>query len=158
MGAVLTKSLKGYVIAFVAAMLIWGLVTFLWRRLRSASEDEGPAHPAWRVFQWITTGLLWSVWVMQDAANIAVYLPRSLSGLEFSAFAGAVTLGLGWMFYSGGERIQQIVDEKEKEGDVYQFLEEDDDFEEFEPDAEEAQRIMNVEMAAGGEIEKTLWQ
>ena len=53
---------------------------------------------------------------------------------------------------------QQIVDEKEKEGDVYQFLEEDDDFEEFEPDEEEAQRIMNVEMAAGGEIEKTLWQ
>ena len=53
---------------------------------------------------------------------------------------------------------QQIVDEKEKEGDVYQFLEEDDDFEEFEPDAEEAQRNMEVEMAAGGEIEKTLWQ
>ena len=52
---------------------------------------------------------------------------------------------------------QQIVDEKEKEGDVYQFLEEDDDFEEFEPDAEEAQRNMEVEMVAGGELEKTLW-
>ena len=51
----------------------------------------------------------------------------------------------------------QIIDEKEKEGDVYQFLEEDDDFEEFEGnfDGEEA---IDVEMATGAEIEKTLWQ
>ena len=51
-----------------------------------------------------------------------------------------------------------IISDKEKEKEAFEFLEDDDDFEEFEPDAEEAQRIMNVEMAAGGEIEKTLWQ
>ena len=51
----------------------------------------------------------------------------------------------------------QIIDEKEKEGDVYQFLEEDDDFEEFEGnfDGEDA---IDIDMAAGGETEKTLWQ
>ena len=50
----------------------------------------------------------------------------------------------------------QIIDENDKEGDVYQFLEEDDDFEEFEDnfDGEEpAEKVVT-----GGEIEKTLWQ
>ena len=51
----------------------------------------------------------------------------------------------------------QIIDEKEKEGDVYQFLEEDDDFEEFEGNFDGDDGI-EVDMAAGGEIEKTLWQ
>ena len=55
---------------------------------------------------------------MQDAANIAVYLPRSLSFLEFTGFAGAVFIGLGLLLYYKGGRIQKIVTEKSVVTDV----------------------------------------
>ena len=55
---------------------------------------------------------------MQDAANIAVYLPRQLSFTEFLRFSLPVFFGLGVMFKMGGERIQQIVDEKSQVVDV----------------------------------------
>lgn len=112
-GAVITKSLSGYGIALALSIFLW---TALAKPLQNMLK--GPAHPAWRVAQWGTTGLLWSVWLQQDAANIAVYLPRSLSVLELVAFAGVVFLGLGLMFRMGGEKIQEVVDEKSSVVDV----------------------------------------
>jgi len=111
--AVTTKSLSGYVIAFVGAIILWGLLG------KAMSKwFTGPANPMWRVAQWCTTGWLWSVWLMQDAANIAVYLPRALTTLEFTAFCGVIILGLGWLFRSGGEKIQEVVHEKASVVDV----------------------------------------
>jgi hypothetical protein len=55
---------------------------------------------------------------MQDAANVAVYLPRSLSWVEFVAFASVIFFGLGLLFYFGGEKIQEVVDEKSDVVDV----------------------------------------
>jgi hypothetical protein len=49
---------------------------------------------------------------MQDAANIAVYLPRSLSPVQFVVFAGFVFAGRGLLFYLRGDKIQRVVDEK----------------------------------------------
>ena len=43
---------------------------------------------------------------MQDAANIAVYLPRQLNIIEFLLFLLPIVAGLGWMLYQGGEKIQ----------------------------------------------------
>jgi hypothetical protein len=113
-GKILVKSLSGYFIAFGVAILVW----FTTSRLLKRWIDSGPAHPAWRVGQWATSGLLWSVWLMQDAANIAVYLPRSLTFLEFLGFSLPIFFGLGLLFRMGGERIQQIVDEKSSVVDV----------------------------------------
>ena len=65
--------------------------------------------------QWVTTGLLWSVWLMQDAANIAVYLPRQLTGIQFFLLFNSHCIGaVGYMLYKGGAKIQQVVDEKSK--------------------------------------------
>ena len=112
-GSVLEKSLWGYVYAFVVAGVVWGVLSKILDRV-----FEGEPHPAWRPVQWVASGLLWSVWIMQDAANIAVYLPRSLSGLEFAAFAGSIFLGLGLLFYFRGEAVQEMVDEKSGVVDV----------------------------------------
>ena len=112
-GGVLIKSLSGYALAFGIAVLVWGLFTKAFDRW-----FVGEAHPAWRVAQWITSGGLWSIWIMQDAANIAVYLPRKLNILEFTVFAGVIFIGLGILFRTGGERIQEIVDEKSAVVDV----------------------------------------
>ncbi len=112
-GKVLGKSLTGYGLAFGIAIAVW----LIFSRVLTKRLGTKP-HPLWHVGQWLTTGLLWSVWLMQDAANIAVYLPRSLGAFEFIAFAGIVFVGLGLMFKKGGERIQQVVEEKSHVVDV----------------------------------------
>ncbi len=106
-GKVLSKSLTGYVLAFAVALLVWMLASRMINRWTT-----GDAHPGWRIGQWVTSGVLWSVWLQQDAANIAVYLPRNLSVPEFLIFAGGIFLGLGLLFRMGGEKVQEIVDEK----------------------------------------------
>ncbi len=111
--AVTVKSVSGYGIAFVAAIAIWLAFGPLMKK-----RFVGEAHPLWRVLQWLSAGALWSVWLMQDAANIAVYLPRSLSGLEFLAFAGVIFVGLGVLLRMGGEKVQEVVDEKADVVDV----------------------------------------
>ena len=98
-GKVLIKSLTGYGLAFVIALISWLLVSKLIEKYAT-----GEANPLWRVAQWCTTGVLWSVWLMQDAANIAVYLPRQLSLVEFIFFVIPITLGLGYMLYRGGAK------------------------------------------------------
>ena len=110
---VLTKSLWGYVVAFVTAIVAWFIVGRLMRRV-----EQRPMHPAWYPAQWAATGALWAAWIMQDAANLAVYLPRQLGPVEFAAFAGTVFLGLGVLFYLRGDRIQQVVDEKSSVEDI----------------------------------------
>ena len=113
LAAMTVKSVSGYVIAFTVAFAVWFALSPAMNRW-----FRGVAHPAWRVGQWIATGGLWAAWLVQDAANIAVYLPRSLSPMEFTVFGGAIFLGLGLLFRMGGERIQQVVDEKSDVVDV----------------------------------------
>ena len=55
---------------------------------------------------------------MQDAANVAVFLPRSMSLLEAGSFAGVIFFGLGLLFRQGGERVQKVVDEKARITDI----------------------------------------
>jgi len=109
----LVKSLSGYLVAFVAAIVVWLSLNRLmikWFR--------GTPHPVWRPLQWVISGALWAVWLMQDAANIAVYLPRSLSINGFLLFTGFVFFGLGVLFYLRGDKIQRIVTEKSDVADV----------------------------------------
>lgn len=113
LGSVMMKSFAGYGVAFGVALVMWLALSRLMAR-----SFTGEAHPMWRAGQWVTSGLLWMVWIMQDAANVAVYLPRSLGAGEFVAFAGVVFLGLGVLFYLRGDRIQQVVTEKSGVVDV----------------------------------------
>jgi hypothetical protein len=109
----LYKSLFGYTIAFAVAILIWFLFA---KSIKQLTTGKAKAH--WTVLQWVTSGFLWSVWLMQDGANIAVTLPRSLSLLQFLFFLSYVFLGLGLLFYLRGDKIQEIVTEKTEITDV----------------------------------------
>lgn len=109
----LQKSLSGYVVAFTVAIIIWLMMNRLFQRW-----FRGEPHPFWRPAQWVISGVLWAVWLMQDAANIAVYLPRSLSAGAFFLFCGFIFFGLGLLFYLRGDRIQRIVTEKSNVTDV----------------------------------------
>jgi hypothetical protein len=110
---VLQKSVLGYGIAFSTAFIFWIIID---RLLQNAFK--GKADNKWLVLQWITSGFLWSLWIMQDAANIAVYLPRSLSIIEFSIFSITILFGLGVILFLKGDKIQQVVEEKSDVRDV----------------------------------------
>ncbi|MDZ7756403.1 hypothetical protein [Rhodohalobacter sp.] len=111
--SVLGKSLSGYGLALITGLVVWVVVT---RTVEKKFNDEPKKF--WLPLQWVISGTLWAVWVMQDAANIAVYLPRSLSLGQFLGFALFIFFGLGLLFYLRGDKIQQIVTEKSRVTDV----------------------------------------
>ena len=112
-GKVLAKSMSGYVLAFILGLVFFTLVARL-----SKKYFTGKAHFGWTIAQWLTSGTLWAVWLSQDAANIAVYLNRSLDGGSFAAFLSIIVIGLGLLLYFKGGRIQKIVTEKSVVTDV----------------------------------------
>lgn len=109
----LLKSVLGYGTSFITAILIWYLLAKQIKRLTT-----GPPAGFYTVLQWITSGFLWSVWIMQDGANIAVTLPRSLNIYELLFFLGHIFFGLGILFYLRGDKIQEIITEKTQVEDV----------------------------------------
>lgn len=111
--SVMSKSFFGYVLAFFLSIIVWFILERFVR-----SYLKGKAKPYWMVLQWITSGTLWAVWIMQDAANIAVFLPRQLDVTEFIAYTGFVFLGLGLIFFLKGDKIQDIINEKTDVTDV----------------------------------------
>ncbi|MDG1849686.1 MAG: hypothetical protein P8I82_04275 [Flavobacteriales bacterium] len=112
-GKVLAKSMSGYILAFFLGFVVFIIISKLAKKY-----FVGEAKFGWTIAQWITSGTLWSVWLMQDAANIAVYLPRSMDFSEFMGFALVVFVGLGLLLYYKGGRIQKIVTEKSVITDV----------------------------------------
>lgn len=112
-GGVMSKSFLGYIMAFVTAIFVWIIISkFVRNYLKGKPSD------IWIPIQWITSGMLWSFWIMQDAANIAIYLPRSLNQTQFLVFAGTIFFGMGILFYLKGDKIQSIVDEKSGVSDI----------------------------------------
>lgn len=111
--SMMRKSITGYLIAFFAALAFWLLLDKFMKKW-----FRGKPGQHWVVFQWITSGFLWSLWIMQDAANIAVFLPRKLGVIEFIIFSLTIIVGLGIILYLKGDKIQEIVEEKSEVKDV----------------------------------------
>jgi hypothetical protein len=111
--SVMSKSFYGYVLAFALAIFVWFILERFVKNFL-----KGEAKPYWMVLQWITSGTLWAIWIMQDAANIAVFLPRQLNVGEFVVYTGVVFFGLGMIFFLKGDKIQDIINEKTNVTDV----------------------------------------
>lgn len=112
--SVVWKSWSGYIMAFILSFLVW---YFSYNMIKKYFKSR-KAHGAWTAVQWTVSGTLWAVWVMQDGANIAVFLPRQQSLFEFIIFALTIFFGLGLLFYLRGDRIQRVVSEKVRISDI----------------------------------------
>jgi hypothetical protein len=112
--SIVSKSVSGYLLAFVISFIVWIAGYKLIQRYFASRQT----HPAWTIVQWVVSGALWSVWIMQDGANIAVFLPRKLDLTQFIIFAATIFLGLGLLFYLRGDKIQKVVSEKVRISDV----------------------------------------
>jgi len=105
----LIKSFLGYSVAMVVAFVSWKVLSTFFNEYSPVNKVN---EKFWVVIQWVTTAILWSTWLSHDLANIAVFLPRELSAYWMMTCILVLVIGLGYMFYNKGGRIQNIVLEK----------------------------------------------
>ena len=115
--SMLTKSLLGYAVAAVVGYLVYKFVTRVVER-RFIETSSRPPAPYWVVLQWLSTAFLWSQWLVQDLANIVVYLPRSLGPEMLIMVIGVMVVLHAWIFYRRGGQIQRIVTTKINTHDI----------------------------------------
>ncbi|NNE57845.1 MAG: hypothetical protein HKN36_07030 [Hellea sp.] len=72
----------------------------------------------WTILQWVTTGYLWGVWLIQDFANIFVFLPRQLTWVEGFAGLVVIVILLGYTFWNKGGPVQKILSSKTAVTDI----------------------------------------
>ncbi|MGZ0656748.1 hypothetical protein ACWPKO_06140 [Coraliomargarita sp. W4R53] len=120
--SMMQKSLVGYALAFVLGLVLYWLVIYLVERKVTDEKDgkrpHNELHPIWMIFQWGSTGFLWSMWLIQDLANIFVYLPRQLSLMGLVFALGGMVLLQGYLFREKGGAIQRVVTTKTNTLDV----------------------------------------
>ena len=102
---VLMKSIVGYGVAALSAYVIWVVL----ERYINEKQDHPEHVKFWRVGQWVTSGWLWFAWLQHDMANIAVFLPRQLMVGDLMMVLISSVAILGYVFYTGGGRIQEVV-------------------------------------------------
>ena len=124
----LLKSGVGYIVALFSGGLVYILVAnSLERWVHSTLERPIPLF--WIVLQWLSTAFLWSQWLIQDLANIFVFLPRSTvtdgAGTQVSFEPGMLVLATvvmlllhAWIFATRGGEIQKIVTSKTNITDI----------------------------------------
>lgn len=129
LGKMLIKSGLGYVVAAVSGLLIYAAVARSFEKwIKNTPRSSHDLK--WTVLQWMSTGFLWSQWLVQDLANIFVFLPRTTETLadgsikvtfsfELMAFATITMLVLhAIIFARRGGKIQEIVLSKTNTSDV----------------------------------------
>ena len=109
-------SLGGYALAFALALVVYGALMWLLERTVLCSPLQN--RKVWLALQWLSTGWLWGQWLVQDMANIFVYLPRELSLSSMVAATLMLCFGLCVLVAIGGGPIQGVVRNKINTGDL----------------------------------------
>ncbi|MDZ4725495.1 MAG: hypothetical protein SH817_05030 [Leptospira sp.] len=109
----LTKSFFGYGIAFFGAIIVWAILAKIDPHEYNEEHTPDPmSELRWSRYQWASTIYLWIAWLLQDTANIAVFLPRKLLFGEFLGAVGLILIALFVIIRTNGGTIQQVVSEK----------------------------------------------
>ncbi|WP_228527916.1 hypothetical protein [Pararhodonellum marinum] len=108
----IVKSILGYGVAFIFAGALYLLIAKKLESKETLHRSGKKSTRKWLIAQWGSTGLLWGQWLIQDFANIYVYLPRKL-GVQELIFSLMVILALmAYLFKTRGGKIQEIVNSK----------------------------------------------
>ncbi len=116
-GDMLIKSGAGYLVAFVVAIVVYRFVISKTTEYFDRTIND-PVPLYWVALQWFATAFLWSQWLIQDLANIFVYLPRQIGLGELLLSVAFMVALLGIVFYQYGGAIQQIVTSKTGTQDI----------------------------------------
>ena len=113
----LMKSGMGYLVAFGVAILIYRFVINKTTEYFNRTKGQ-PVSVYWVFAQWVTTAFLWSQWLIQDLANIFVFLPREIGGGTLALALLFLVALQGIIFFQMGGAIQKIVNSKTGTADI----------------------------------------
>ena len=123
----LTKSILGYLVAFVVGFILYRFVVAVFEMNFIKTADEITPSKRWVVAQWLSTGFLWSQWLIQDLANIFIYAPseglneHGVRTISTDWLIGSILLFLllhAIIFANRGGAIQKIVTSKTNTADI----------------------------------------
>ncbi|QCX38444.1 hypothetical protein FF125_08380 [Aureibaculum algae] len=107
------KSVYGYGISVITAFVLYLLIA---QRFESKSSIDKLRKTNqkrfWIIAQWGSTAFLWSQWLIQDFANIYVFLPRKLSLVELLGSLVVILTIMAYIFKNRGGKIQEMVNQK----------------------------------------------
>ena len=120
------KSLLGYALALFLGIIVFLLVKRIFNRQKEDDLSTPEIASWWTPVQWLSTGFLWSQWLIQDLANLFIYFPRQgpegqAQSLTFSwLITGLLIMVIMqvFIFRDGGGKIQEIVDQKSGSSDI----------------------------------------
>ncbi len=113
-----TKSVSGYLVAFGAAFILYLIIARVLEKRFIENPITKRENKIWTVLQWGSTGFLWSQWLIQDFANIYVYLPRTLNVWQLTGSLVLILLLLAYIIWRKGGAIQTIVRSKTNTVDI----------------------------------------
>lgn len=106
------KSVYGYLVAFGAAIVLYLAISKVLEKRYIQNAITPKEEKIWTLLQWVSTGFLWSQWLIQDFANIYVYLPRNLNLWQMIASLIVILALLAVIIATKGGQIQNIVKSK----------------------------------------------
>lgn len=114
----MVKSVSGYLVAFGTALVLYLLITKILEKKFINSELSERDRNIWTGLQWLSTGFLWAQWLIQDFANIYVYLPRDLGAGSMIFSLVVILVLLAYIMMSKGGAIQKVVLSKTNTVDI----------------------------------------
>lgn len=117
MQSMVQKSLYAYVASFVVGLVMYALLAPTIER-HFLKTQEHAQKPVWILLQWVTTAYLWGVWLIQDFANIFVFLPRNLTLTQSAVSVAVILVLLLITFANGGGPVQRILKSKTSVTDI----------------------------------------
>ena len=107
-GMILSKSIIGYFLALIVSIIVYTIIARPLERVFYYTADK-KISKWWIAAKWASTAFLWSQWLMQDAANLFVYLPRKTSFSTLLFVLIAVSAFLWMVAYKRGGEVQKII-------------------------------------------------
>lgn len=117
MQSMIAKSAYAYVASFGIGVGLYVVLAPTIERYFLKTPEQGQ-KPVWILLQWITTAYLWSAWLIQDMANIFVFLPRHLTAPQAAVGVLILVALLFFTFLDGGGPVQRILRTKTSVTDI----------------------------------------
>ncbi len=117
MQSMIEKSLWAYIVSFGLGLGLYVVLAPTVERYFMRTPEKAQ-KPFWIFLQWVTTSYLWAVWLIQDFANIYIFLPRTLSAGEASLSLLLIAFLLMVTFLWKGGPVQRILNSKTSVSDI----------------------------------------
>lgn len=115
--SMLVKSLTAYGFAFVVGLAMYAVLASTVEK-HFMKTPERAQRPIWIMLQWLSTAYLWAAWLIQDFANIYIYLPRRLEVGGAVASIVVILVLLLITFIIRGGPVQKILRSKSHVTDI----------------------------------------